>query len=102
MSSSGRGGSRSGSGRPSPWKNTPTQTIRVPAIFADKLLEIAQQLDQGLDGELIISPEDYEIRSQAKQERLPLTKLRVYKHSGHKAIRIQELIDVLQAQLDAP
>lgn len=41
-----RGGSRPNSGRKSLWKNTPTQTIRVPAALAEQLLEIAHELDE--------------------------------------------------------
>ena len=29
------------------WKNTPTKTIRVPVKFADELLAIARQFDNG-------------------------------------------------------
>jgi hypothetical protein len=29
------------------WKNTPTKTIRVPEKFADELLAIARQFDNG-------------------------------------------------------
>jgi hypothetical protein len=41
MGVSGRGGARTGGGRPSPWQHQPTCTIRVPEIFAETLLEIA-------------------------------------------------------------
>lgn len=43
----GRGGHRQGAGRKSGWKNSETQTIRVPKIFADQILEYARQLDSG-------------------------------------------------------
>lgn len=42
-----RGGKRKGSGRPSPWVHKRTKLIRVPAVFADQLIEIAQKLDKG-------------------------------------------------------
>jgi O-acetyl-ADP-ribose deacetylase (regulator of RNase III) len=41
-----RGGRRKGSGAKSPWKNTPTMTIRVPKVLAERLLQIAKRLDQ--------------------------------------------------------
>lgn len=40
-----RGGSRKGSGRKSGWNHSETQTIRVPAVFAEQLTEIAKALD---------------------------------------------------------
>ena len=42
-----RGGSRKGAGRKSIWNNKETTVIRVPKVFADQLLGIAQRLDQG-------------------------------------------------------
>lgn len=41
-----RGGYRGG-GRPSPFKNQPTRTIRVPVVLADQVLEFAKALDAG-------------------------------------------------------
>jgi hypothetical protein len=41
----GRGGQRNGAGRKSGWKNSETQTIRVPKIFAAQILEYARKLD---------------------------------------------------------
>jgi hypothetical protein len=45
--SSGRGGQRDGAGRKSAWRNGETQTIRVPKVLADQILEIAKRLDSG-------------------------------------------------------
>lgn len=42
-----RGGYREKAGRKSGWYHPETCTIRVPAIFADRLLEIAHALDSG-------------------------------------------------------
>ena len=42
-----RGGSRKGAGRKSAWNNKETTVIRVPKVFADQLLDIAQRLDKG-------------------------------------------------------
>lgn len=41
----GRGGARDGAGRPTGWHLGDTKTIRVPRKIADRLLEIARQLD---------------------------------------------------------
>ena len=41
-----RGGSRKGAGRKSAWNNKETTVIRVPKVFAEQLLEIAQRLDR--------------------------------------------------------
>ena len=45
-SKSGRGGARPGAGRPRSWKHKPLKMIRVPVVFAEKILEIAQYMDQ--------------------------------------------------------
>lgn len=41
-----RGGWRGG-GRPSPYTNQPTRTIRVPVVLSDEVLEFAKALDKG-------------------------------------------------------
>ena len=48
-----RGGSRKGAGRKSSWNNKETTVIRVPKVFADQLLFIAQRLDKGEAIELV-------------------------------------------------
>jgi len=45
-SKSGHGGARAGAGRPRRWKHRPLKMIRVPVAFAEKILEIAQYMDQ--------------------------------------------------------
>ena len=42
-----RGGRRQGAGRKSSWKNSETQTIRVPVQIKDELLAVCRQLDRG-------------------------------------------------------
>ena len=42
-----RGGSRKGAGRKCAWNNKETTVIRVPKVFAEQLLGIAQRLDMG-------------------------------------------------------
>ncbi len=96
MGISGRGGARAGGGRPSSWKNQPTTTIRVPKIFASTLLEIASELDKGLDDTLIVDRKSLSINRQLKKEHLSLSQLRIYKHSGHRVLRLQELLSALQ------
>ena len=96
MGISGRGGARVGGGRPSSWRNQPTITIRVPKVFAETLLEIASELDKGLDDTLIIDRKSLGVNRQIKKEQLSLSPLRIYKHSGHKVLRLQELLSALQ------
>lgn len=43
----GRGGYRDKAGRKSSWQHSATQTIRVPKVFAQELMKIAHQLDNG-------------------------------------------------------
>ena len=81
MSISGRGGARTGGGRPSPWQHQPTCTIRVPEILAETLLEIARELDKGLEETLVIEPKSHGVNRQAKKEVLSLSQLRVYSFS---------------------
>jgi hypothetical protein len=52
----GRGGKRKGAGRHSRWKHSDTQAIRVPKAFAQQLLNIAMQLDEGVTIEVIQKP----------------------------------------------
>lgn len=99
MTSSKRGGNRIGGGRPSEWQNTPTCTIRVPKILAEKLLEIAKEIDKGLGETLIIQPEDLKVVTHGKRDQLSLSSLRIYSHSKQKVVRVQDLIDVLQGYL---
>ncbi len=68
MSISGRGGARTGGGRPSPWQHQPTCTIRVPEILAETLLEIARELDKGLEETLVIEPKSHGVNRQAKKK----------------------------------
>lgn len=42
-----RGGHRENAGRKTSWKNSETQVIRVPKVFAPQLLKIAKDLDIG-------------------------------------------------------
>lgn len=46
-SNSGRGGYRDNAGRKSSWRHSATQTIRVPKVFAQQLVKLAHQLDNG-------------------------------------------------------
>lgn len=100
MGVSGRGGARTGGGRPSPWQHQPSCTIRVPKIFAETLLEIARELDKGLEDTFVVDPKSHSINRQAKKEVLSLSQLRIYKHSGHKVLRLEELIRVLQSSFE--
>src|SRR4028119_446977 len=56
-SKSGHGGVRAGAGRPRRWKQRPLKMVRVPEAFAEKILEIAQYMDQN-DGRLPFSEAD--------------------------------------------
>jgi hypothetical protein len=49
-----RGGHREGAGRKGGWKNSETQVIRVPKIFAAQLLDIARRLDLGEPENLVL------------------------------------------------
>jgi hypothetical protein len=46
QASAGRGGYRVNAGRKSSWQHPETQTIRVPKVLAQPLMQLARQLDQ--------------------------------------------------------
>lgn len=49
-----RGGHREGAGRKGGWRNSETQVIRVPKVFAAQLLDIARRLDLGEPENLVL------------------------------------------------
>jgi hypothetical protein len=51
------GGARAGAGRPRHWKHRPLKMIRVPVAFAEKILQVAQYMDQN-DGRVPFSEVD--------------------------------------------
>jgi hypothetical protein len=56
-SKSGHGGARAGAGRPRGWKHRPLKMVRLPVAYAEKILEIAQYMNQN-DGRLPFSEAD--------------------------------------------
>ncbi len=50
----GHGGARTGAGRPRRWKHRPLKMVRVPVVFLEEILEVAQYMDQN-DGRLPFS-----------------------------------------------
>jgi hypothetical protein len=42
----GHGGARTGAGRPRRWKHRPLKMVRVPVVFLEEILEVAQYMDQ--------------------------------------------------------
>jgi len=71
-------------GRPSEWRNSPTQTIRVPKSLVPKILEIAHELDAGLQEPMIIQPEDLKVQRQEKHASLALQN--VISHSNKEGL----------------
>jgi len=63
-----RGGRRENAGRKSAWKHQETTVIRVPRVFAEQLLDIAQKLDRGEDIESVSKskPESFDKVTQLK------------------------------------
>ena len=56
-SKSGHGGARAGAGRPRRWQHRPLKMVRLPVAFAEKILKVAQYMDQN-DGRLPFSEAD--------------------------------------------
>jgi hypothetical protein len=40
------GGARTGAGRPRRWKHGPLKMVRVPVVFVEEILEVAEYMDQ--------------------------------------------------------
>jgi len=53
-SKTGHGGARAGAGRPRRWRHMPLKMVRLPVAFVEKILEVAQYMDQN-DGQLPFS-----------------------------------------------
>lgn len=78
-----RGGHREGSGRKSTWK-TPgkTETIRVPSLLADRLLELARLLDEGQQIDIVTKSD----------KTIDLDGVKVYQFRGEREwIRLSDL-----------
>jgi hypothetical protein len=45
-SKNGHGGARAGAGRRWRWKHQPVKMVRLPVAFLDKILEVAEYMDQ--------------------------------------------------------
>jgi hypothetical protein len=50
-SKTGHGGARTGAGRPRCWNHQPLKMVRLPVVFVEEILEVAQYMDQN-DGRL--------------------------------------------------
>jgi hypothetical protein len=50
----GHGGARTGAGRPRRWKHRPLKMVRLPVVFLEEILEVAQYMDQN-EGRLLFS-----------------------------------------------
>jgi hypothetical protein len=53
-SKTSHGGAREGAGRPRRWKHRPLKMLRLPVVFLDEILQVAQYMDQN-DGRLPFS-----------------------------------------------
>lgn len=88
----GRGGTRINAGRPCKWLNGPTQTIRVPEIFASLLLEIAHKLDSGHENSIIINKQTLNLHGISKQQRLSAYNIPIYRHNAKSVVSLEDLI----------
>lgn len=100
MVKAGRGGARAGGGRPSPWQHQPTQTVRIPAVFAATVLELVKKLDNGCGDIVVVDPTSLKVNQQVKRNQVTSPPPRKYIHSGHKVLRVEELVQFLQAYLE--
>lgn len=96
-----RGRKTSKAGRPPKWSTSQTKSIRVPAYLAQKLLEVAQELDTGLHEPMIIQPGDFNVSRQEKKASLALRDIRIYRAAGQDVVRINELFAVLADALES-
>jgi len=83
-----RGGSRSGAGVISTWKQGRTKTIRIPISLADRLIEVARAMDEG--NEVVINLSTIEPVTESKV--IDLSGVRVTHLNGEIAIRLEDLV----------
>jgi len=76
-----RGGKRLGAGVKPTWKNGTTRTIRVPIAIAEKVLELARELDK--NGFI-----EYEIPSRV----LDLSGVSIPRFRGKSFVSLQDLV----------
>jgi len=96
-----RGGARPGSGSKPKWIHGKTKTIRVPEALADRVLELAQMLDEGK-----------RVDDVTKSKYVDLSEVRLYRVNDKPAvfladllntgftIRPLDLVDLVRKQMD--
>lgn len=95
-----RGGKRIGAGSKSKWLHGETTTVRVPLALADRVIEIAKGLDQGLS--FIESNEakkmaiiDYDTQSidyDTESKVIDLSGVAITAISGQMGVKLSDLI----------
>ena len=90
-----RGGNRLGSGSKLKWNHGQTKTIRVPIELADKIIEIAHGLDQGLsfipDNKADSLPM-FDSDTESKSLIIDLSGVSLISVSGQMGVRLGDLI----------
>lgn len=89
-----RGGKRKGSGAKSTWRHGKTKTIRVPIVLADKILELAKELDQNISclNKEIVNKSD-SIDSETQSKIINLSGISLISISGQMGVRLSDLIN---------
>lgn len=84
-----KGGSRNNAGAKSTWLHGKTKTIRVPIDLADRLMEIARELDEGKAIETEKTPSN---KPDTESEKvINLAGVRLRQHEGVLVIRLEDL-----------
>jgi len=66
----------------------------------NQLLEIVKKLDNGCGDIVVVDPKSLNVNQQVKKNQITSPRPRKYIHSGHKVLRVKELVQFLQAYLE--
>ncbi|MBD0266102.1 MAG: hypothetical protein ICV78_26305 [Tolypothrix sp. Co-bin9] len=96
-----RGGFREGAGGKHKWIHGETKVVRVPTVLADRILEIATMLDQGLPLDAVTGSKmvDFSGISIHQTRQGPAVYLKDLLKAGYK-IRPLALVDKLRKDMD--
>ncbi len=96
-----RGGKREGAGRKSKWRHGKTTTIRVPESLAIQVLQLARQLDSGIQFDSVADSKTIDLAGIPIRhlDEQPVVALKDPLRKGFK-IRPLKLVDSLRKEMD--
>ena len=96
-----RGGRREGAGRKLKWAHGKTTTIRVPEALASEVLQLARQLDLGIQFDNVANSKTIDLSGVPIQhlDEQPVIAVKDLLRKGFK-IRPLKVVDALRKELD--